>query len=184
MNWGRLNEAKWWWEYALDGVVGGIIGGLVTGLAVWLTLRHERKLVAEAVERDRLERDQTSVREQAIELQSAIWRLVEAPTGEADNLAKVREAQFTLMALATGRWHGFATTVVKSCRAVAAATERARAGEKDHALGKRCAETVAVLAEWIRDPAHFEEPVTTPPEGGLRRMLRAPHWARVRRRDS
>lgn len=34
-------DLDWWWG---DGVVGGVIGGLVTGLAVWLTLRHERKL--------------------------------------------------------------------------------------------------------------------------------------------
>lgn len=46
MNWGRLDDPAWWWEYALDGVVGGVIGGAVIGLAVWLTVRHERRMSA------------------------------------------------------------------------------------------------------------------------------------------
>lgn len=41
-------DAAWWWEHGLDGIVGGIVGGLVTAAAVWLTLRHERKLAKDA----------------------------------------------------------------------------------------------------------------------------------------
>lgn len=37
----------WWLEHGLDGIVGALVGGLVTALAVWLTLRHERRLVRE-----------------------------------------------------------------------------------------------------------------------------------------
>src|SRR5690349_19133488 len=43
---GRLDDAEWWWEYGLDGIVGGLVSALVAGaataLAVFLTLRHER----------------------------------------------------------------------------------------------------------------------------------------------
>lgn len=46
MNWGRLDDPAWWWEYALDGVIGGVLGGAVLGLAVWLTLRRERRVSA------------------------------------------------------------------------------------------------------------------------------------------
>lgn len=31
-------------DTAMDGIVGGVLGGAVTGSAVWLTLRHERRL--------------------------------------------------------------------------------------------------------------------------------------------
>jgi hypothetical protein len=68
---GRLGDPDWWWEYALDGVVGGVIGGLVTALAVWLTLRHERKLAAEATETTALATERAEARSMALQLQSS-----------------------------------------------------------------------------------------------------------------
>lgn len=42
--WDRLWTDDWWLEHGLDGIIGGATGGAVTGLAVWLTIRHERRL--------------------------------------------------------------------------------------------------------------------------------------------
>lgn len=46
------SESVWWWQHGLDGVVGGLIAGVVTGVAVWLTLRHERRLSSDIASRD------------------------------------------------------------------------------------------------------------------------------------
>jgi hypothetical protein len=34
--------ASWFWDTAMDGVIGSVIGGLVTFLALWVTFRWER----------------------------------------------------------------------------------------------------------------------------------------------
>lgn len=39
---------EWLLGHGLDGIVGGVVGGLTTALAVWLTLRHDRRLQADA----------------------------------------------------------------------------------------------------------------------------------------
>ena len=47
----RLGDADWWWEYALDGVMGGLMGGVVAGTAVWITVAHTRRMADVAAAR-------------------------------------------------------------------------------------------------------------------------------------
>lgn len=115
MDWGRLGNAEWWWEYALDGVLGGVIGGVATALAVWWTLRHEAR--------------RTSVegaRAVAAKITSGSFLLSRAllATGEsaADEEWRIAAELFAsgeqLAALSHRRWPEFSDAVVELTRDV------------------------------------------------------------------
>jgi hypothetical protein len=40
---GRLDDTRWWWDVALEGIGGAIVGGLVTLIVLAAVLRHERR---------------------------------------------------------------------------------------------------------------------------------------------
>lgn len=41
---GHLNDPAWWWNVAADGILSGLITALIAGGAIWVTVRHERRL--------------------------------------------------------------------------------------------------------------------------------------------
>jgi len=50
---GRLADSEWWWEYALDGVIGAVIAGLVTIAALrWTFHRDEQTRFDDALVTD------------------------------------------------------------------------------------------------------------------------------------
>ena len=71
-------DAAWWWEYALDGVVGGVLGGVVTAGAVIATLQHERKMA-----------DLQDARAAASHLQALTWNAHPGPTEDLMHRAMV-----------------------------------------------------------------------------------------------
>lgn len=164
MNWGRFDEAAWWWEYGLDGFVGGAVTAATVGVTLW----HTQRLSREAAERQREQIDEAAAREQAISCQSAVWGLVNgAPTH--DDRAAFHEKRFMLIAVAHRRWPKFADKVLEDGEAFAQAVsakpmDKARVVSLGGAL-------VGAIGAWMREPNTFEE-VTAPSVRGRLRRLR------------
>lgn len=104
---GRLNDAEWWWEFGLDGIGGAIVGGLATVLALWLTLRHERRMA-----------DLAECRAVAADVHALAWQAMAlvtfAASESADGAALQRRlsaSMFRLAALTRPRWPMLATSI-------------------------------------------------------------------------
>jgi hypothetical protein len=82
------SDLDWWWQFGFDGLIGGVIGGAATGVAVWLTLRHERRLS-----------DEMSLRTLVGEMQGTLLRLaLQAPKdGDADDVHRWKVETFAAM---------------------------------------------------------------------------------------
>ena len=108
--WGRLDDANWWWEHALDGAAGSLMAGALAGFAIWITVRHERGLAA-----------QTAAQHVAARVQSVAIRIVReimlADNGDypalTDDLAELQEAAFEFRAVTRRYWPGAAAAVEK-----------------------------------------------------------------------
>lgn len=102
MAFGGLGEADWWWEHALDGLMGGVLTGVIAGVAVWLTLRHERRLAHEL-----------AGQEAAARVNAAAMILTPAvdgtDPGEDEKLTALQVATIEFCARVQQRWPATAT---------------------------------------------------------------------------
>jgi hypothetical protein len=157
---GRLDNGSWWWDTALDGVVGGLIGGVMTGLAVWLTLRHEGRLARmSAVET-------ASARLQALSLRFA--RNLAAGHGTVDSFwdqqNEVHTMAFDVFGRATRDWPRYAKAVLDLANEMNSALTGKDESEKPDVL-KRRDNVVSVLtaicsatASWMTEHSIYEAP--------------------------
>lgn len=149
------SESMWWWQYGLDGVVGGLVGGVVTGVAVWLTLRHERRLANDLANRDA-----------AVRVSAAAARLLAAL--EADRPAEAERvdlhiAGMELYARCARDWPSVAANLKASCDAVAQlrADGAAAGGEVGTAIHRAELEDLATTmgtaaVDWLASPRAAE----------------------------
>lgn len=166
---GRLGDPDWWWEYALDGVVGGVIGGLVTALAVWLTLRHERTLAREGTAAAALQQEVATARNMLVAVITAQVNVAKHAlrTDDRDNAAlheawlQVYDVWLPASALLSTRWPGARKQLGDQLGEL---QDQVSALQKGEDLTSPVADGLNNFSEsaaaWMQDPSCFED--TTP----------------------
>lgn len=163
---GRLDNAEWWWEVGLDGIGGAVVGGLATVLALWLTLRHERRMA-----------ELTECRAVAAEVHALAWQAMALVTFSASESAEgaalqrsLSASMFRLAALTRPRWPMLASSIddLLGQWILSGPTQPGQEpGVRDTA--KRAAGTVA---SWIEDPSSWSSSRTA----RLARQMRRLRW--------
>lgn len=150
----------WWLNHGLDGIVGGVVAGLATALAVWLTLRHERRLTRENAAID------TAAKTFPLILHYS-QILGTDPTGRsvAEIDRDLHANIWELLARSERAWPNFKASLTKLdqdlLRSRQLLLDSPAAGREEGCANvKRCIDDVFTLtANWVKDPEQLERSV-------------------------